>query len=182
MYVGESERGVRDVFKKARQAAPCILFLDEIDALVPRRGSGGDSHVTERVVSQFLSELDGIEETRGVFVLGSTNRADLVDPALLRSGRIESVTEVPLPDAQGLRAIYGVHARGKPLAPEVDLDALSRASLGMSGADVEAVCRRAAYRAIARVVEGRTPETESAIPLVVTAEDLEAARQETMRR
>ena len=99
MYVGESERGVREVFRKAQQAAPCIIFFDEIDALVPSRGGGAtDSHVGERVLSQFLTELDGIEELKGVLVLGATNRPDMLDPALLRPGRFDAVVEIPLPD------------------------------------------------------------------------------------
>ena len=106
-YVGESERGVREVFRKARQAAPCIVFFDEIDALIPTRAAGGsDSHVAERVLAQFLAELDGIEELKGVLILGATNRPDMIDPAVLRPGRFDAVIDIPLPDEQGRREIF----------------------------------------------------------------------------
>ena len=148
-YVGESERGVREVFKKARQASPCIIFFDEIDALAPRRGAGtSDSHVSERVVSQFLSEMDGIEELKGIIVLAATNRLDIVDPALLRAGRFDRLLELSLPDEKDRLAILEVHARGKPLAGEVDLSGLARDSEGFSGADLEGLCREAGLAAI----------------------------------
>lgn len=153
-FVGESERGVREVFRKARQAAPCILFLDEIDALIPRRGAGGsDGGASERVVGQFLTEVDGIEELQGVFLLAATNRPDRVDPAALRAGRLERHLEIGLPDEPALRSIYGVHTRGRPLADDVDLDALARASGGRSGADVAGICNRATYLAIREAIE-----------------------------
>lgn len=115
-YVGESEQGVRDVFRKARQASPCIMFFDEIDALVPARGgSSGDSHVAERVLSQFLAEMDGIEELKGVLVLGATNRLDILDPAILRAGRFDEIFEIPMPTEQDRIEIFGVHLRNKPL-------------------------------------------------------------------
>jgi len=153
MYVGESERGVREVFKKARQAAPCILFFDEIESLVPRRGSGGmDSHVTERVVSQFLAETDGIEELHGVLLLGATNRPDIIDPAILRPGRFDPTIELPLPDRAALREIYAVHTRSRPLGKDVNLDRLAEESNGLTGAQVEGVCRRAAYQVIRRAI------------------------------
>ncbi len=154
MYVGESERAVREVFHKARQAAPCIVFFDEIDALVPKRGgAAGDTHVTERVISQFLTEMDGIEELKGVLVLGATNRADLLDPALLRAGRLETVVEIPPPKEEDRAQIFAVHLRGKPLAEGVDLASLAAGSEGLTGADIAAVCASAALSAIRRVVE-----------------------------
>ena len=105
------------MFKKAKQAAPCIVFFDEIDALVPSRGGGtSDAHVAERVLSQFLTELDGVEELRGVLVLGATNRADMLDPAILRPGRFDEIIEIPLPDEESRRSIFDVHLRHKPLA------------------------------------------------------------------
>ncbi|OGO05767.1 MAG: AAA family ATPase [Chloroflexi bacterium RBG_13_56_8] len=148
MWVGQSERGVREVFHKARQAAPCIIFFDEIDALVPRRGADGGNQVTERVVSQFLSELDGIEELRGVVILASTNRMDRIDPALLRPGRFDFLVELPLPDQEARLAILKVHTRNIPLADDVDLNALTIATEGFVGADLEGLCRRAALLAI----------------------------------
>jgi len=148
-YVGESERGVREVFKKAKQAAPTILFLDEIDSLVPKRGSSStDAHVTERVISQFLTEMDGIEELKGVLVLAATNRLDLVDPALLRSGRFDLLFELPKPDAKARLDIFRIHSKNKPLEKDVDLRDLAKRSEGKSGADVEFICRRAAILAI----------------------------------
>jgi len=154
-WVGEAERGIREVFKKAKQAAPCIIFLDEIDALAPTRGSrGGDSGVTERVISQLLTELDGIEELRGVVVLAATNRLDLVDPALLRPGRFDSLIEIPLPDEAARLEIFKVHTRGKPLAEDIDLPSLAKATEGLAGAEIEALCRKATMLAIRAYLEG----------------------------
>ncbi|MBI3967092.1 MAG: ATP-dependent zinc metalloprotease FtsH, partial [Chloroflexi bacterium] len=147
MWVGESERAVREVFKKARQAAPCIIFLDELDALAPRRGAGGGSQVTERVVSQLLTELDGIEELKGVVVLGATNRLELVDPALLRPGRFDRQVMLDQPDVAGREAILSVHARGKPFDTTVDLRAVARQTPGFSGADLANVINEAAIQA-----------------------------------
>ncbi len=153
MWVGESERGVREVFHKARQAAPCIVFFDEIEALAPLRGSGGDTQVTERVVSQLLTELDGIEELKGVVVLAATNRLDRVDPALLRPGRFDFLVELPLPDRQARLEILHVHTRGMPLADDVNLEALAAVTEGQTGADLEGLCHRAALLAIREYLE-----------------------------
>ncbi|RDI70622.1 CDC48 family AAA ATPase [Halopelagius longus] len=151
-YVGESEKSVREVFERARQAAPAIIFFDEIDAIATNRDSmGGDSGVTERVVSQLLTELDRLADNPNLVVLAATNRKDALDPALLRPGRLESHVEVPAPDAEARRAILGVHTREKPVAEEVDLDELAGRMEGYSGADVAAVCREAAMRAIEEV-------------------------------
>jgi len=162
-YVGESERGVREVFRKAKQAAPSILFFDEIDALVPTRGlATADSHVTERVISQFLTELDGVEELGDVLVLGATNRLDMLDLALLRPGRFDLVLEIPLPDEEGRKAIFGVGLRGKPVAADVHVDELAASTENFTGADIQAVCKRAALEAIREAVGpsgscGRSP-------------------------
>ncbi len=152
MWAGESERAVREVFRKARQAAPAIIFFDEIDALAPERGGGASSQVSERVVAQLLTELDGIEELKGVFVLAATNRLDRVDTALLRPGRFDSLIELKAPDKAGRLAILTVHARRMPLGPDVDLKAIAAEGEGLSGADLEAVCREAAYGAIREAV------------------------------
>ena len=153
-YIGESERAVRDIFRKARQAAPCIIFLDEIDAIAPHRGAGeSDSRVTERVVSQLLTELDGIEELKGVLVLGATNRVDILDPALLRAGRFDATIEIPLPDLEGRLKVFQVHTKNRPLAKGVKLDELARQTEGYSGADIELLCRRATMTAIRNLVE-----------------------------
>ena len=155
-YVGESERGVRDMFRKAKQAAPCIIFFDEIDALVPARNAGGsDAHVAERVLSQFLTELDGVEELKGVLVLGATNRPDMLDPAILRPGRFDEIIDIPLPDEESRRLIFEVHLRNKPLAPGISAGALAAGTEGFSGADIQGVCTKAALRAVRRAVAGR---------------------------
>jgi len=174
-WVGESEKGVREIFKKARQASPCIVFLDEIDALAPARGGhGSDSHVSERVVSQLLTELDGIEELRGVMVLAATNRPDIVDPALLRPGRFDLQMTLPPPDAAGRAAILAVHTRGKPLAADVDLPALVNRTAGQVGADIEGICRRAAIAAIRDFLAAH-PDGGNATELVITMRHFEDA-------
>jgi len=177
-WVGESERGVREVFRKALQAAPCIIFFDEIDALVPQRGGGGDSQVSERVVSQFLSELDGIEELKGVVVLGATNRLDRVDPALQRPGRFEFLVELPVPDEETRLAILAVHTRDMPLADDVELAALAAQTEGSTGADVEGLCQRAGLLAIREFLGETTEvdtEVDSAPPLTVNREHFQRA-------
>jgi transitional endoplasmic reticulum ATPase len=152
-YIGESERGVREVFRKAKQASPCILFFDEFDSLVPERGLGGDSQVTERVISQFLTELDGLEELKGVLVLASTNRKDLIDSAILRPGRFDFMLEFPLPDEKARQKIFMVHTRGKPLAGDVDLTPLVQGTKGLAGSDIEAICREASILAIRKFIQ-----------------------------
>jgi len=153
-YVGESERAIREVFKKAKQASPTILFFDEIDAIVPKRSSAStDSHVTERVISQFLTELDGIEELKGVLVLAATNRLDLVDPALLRSGRFDLMLELPKPDQKAREEIFKIHTKNKPLAKDVDLKRLAMETEGKTGADIEFICRKASMLAIREFIE-----------------------------
>lgn len=154
-WVGESEKGVREVFRKARQAAPCIIFFDEVDALVPRRGGNDSSHVTESVVSQILTEIDGLEELHDVLVIGATNRLDMVDPALLRPGRFDRIIEVPIPDADGRKHIFEIHTRKKPLASDVDISKLVELTDGFTGAEIAAVCSRAAIAALKRHVEGQ---------------------------
>ncbi len=151
-WVGESEKHVREMFRKARQVAPCILFFDEIDALAPRRGGIGDSHVTERVVSQLLTELDGLEELKDVVVIAATNRPDMVDPALLRPGRIERHIYIPPPDKLARLEIFRIHTRGMPLAEDVNLEEIAEKTEGYSGADIEAVCREAGLAAIREAI------------------------------
>ena len=156
-YVGESEKGVREIFKKARQASPCIIFFDEIDALVPTRtAAGGDSHVGERVLSQFLAEFDGIDELKGVLVLGATNRVDMLDAAVLRPGRFDEIIEISLPDEDDRKEVFQVHLRGKPFDIKDRLDELASQSQGFSGAEIAAACNRAALMAI----RGKVAEME----------------------
>ena len=152
-WVGESEKGVREVFKKAKQASPCIIFFDEIDSVVPRRGSEAASHVVDRVISQFLTELDGIEELKGIVVLAATNRLDIIDTALLRAGRFDFLLELPIPDEETRLEIFKVHTRGKPLSPDVDLKALAGATEDLVGADIESICRKASMLAIREFIE-----------------------------
>jgi transitional endoplasmic reticulum ATPase len=160
-WVGESERGVREVFRKAKMAAPTVVFFDEIDALVPRRGSGfGDSHVTERVISQLLTELDGLEKLENVVVIGATNRPDLVDPALLRPGRFDRLIHVPAPEKRARLEILKIHTRNMPLAKDVDLKQLAEKTEGYSGADLEALCREAAMGVLRRDIKGKEVKAE----------------------
>ena len=147
-WVGESEKAVRETFRKARQAAPCVIFFDEIDAIAPARGSLGDTHVTERVISQLLTELDGLEELRDVTVIAATNRPDIIDPALLRPGRFDRLIYIPPPDKEARKEIFKIHTRKKPLAKNVDLDELAEKTEGYTGADIAAVCNEAVMAAI----------------------------------
>ncbi|WP_367026546.1 CDC48 family AAA ATPase [Methylococcus sp. ANG] len=175
-FVGESERAVREIFHKAKQAAPCIIFFDEIDALLPARGMGGtDAHVTERVLSQFLVEFDGVEELKGVLVLGATNRPDILDPAVVRPGRFDEIIEIPVAGDADRAAIFSVHLKDKPLAEGVDVVSLAAKCAGFSGARVAAVCQHAALRAVRRAVRSRQLEAEMPIEVKIEAADLEAA-------
>ena len=142
-WVGESERGIREVFRRARQASPCVIFFDEVDALAPTRGMGGDSMVTERVVSQLLTELDGVQSLNGVVVLAATNRIDIVDPALLRAGRFDKLIQIPLPDKPARREILKIHTKGVPIAKDVDLDRVTEMTEGFSGADMASLTNTA---------------------------------------
>ncbi len=153
-YIGESERGVRELFKIAKQAAPTILFLDEIDSIVPKRGSDSSgTNVTERVISQFLNEMDGIEELKGVVVLAATNRIDLIDPALLRSGRFDLMFELPSPDEKTREKIFEIHTRNKPMDKKIDLKKLAKETKNMVGSDIEFICRKVSILAIREFIE-----------------------------
>ncbi|MGV0850597.1 AAA family ATPase [Mycolicibacterium phlei] len=169
-WVGSSEKAVRELFRRARDSAPSLVFLDEIDALAPRRGQSFDSGVTDRVVAALLTELDGIDPLRDVVVLGATNRPDLIDPALLRPGRLEKLVFVEPPDAGARRDILRTAGKSIPLAPDVDLDALAADLKGYSAADCVALLREAALTAMRRSIDAAD----------VTAADVAAAR-ETVR-
>ncbi len=148
-WVGESEKAIREIFRKARQAAPTVVFFDEIDSIAPRRGSDiGGSGVTEKVVNQLLTELDGLEEPKDVVIIAATNRPDILDPALLRPGRLDRIVLVPVPDKKARLDIFKVHAKNMPLAEDVDLEKLAEKTEGYTGADIEAVCREAAMIAL----------------------------------
>jgi transitional endoplasmic reticulum ATPase len=152
-WVGASEKAVRELFRRARDSAPSLVFLDEIDALAPRRGQSFDSGVTDRVVAALLTELDGIEPLRDVVVLGATNRPDLIDPALLRPGRLEKLVFVEPPDAQARREILRTAGKSIPLSKDVDLDALAGDLAGYSAADCVALLREAALTAMRRSID-----------------------------
>jgi len=153
-YIGESEKGVRELFRMAKQASPCILFLDEIDSLTPQRSNDSSgSGVIERVISQFLTEMDGIEDLKGVIVLAATNRIDLIDPALLRSGRFDLIFELPNPDLITREKIFGIHTRNKPLDKNVSLNKLALKTNTLTGSDIEFICRKAAMLAIRELID-----------------------------
>ena len=169
-WVGESEKGVREIFRKARQAAPCIIFLDEVDALVPRRGSGGsESHVTENVVSQILTEIDGLEELHNVLIIGATNRLDIVDEALLRPGRFDRIIKVPNPDEKGRQHIFEIHTKKKPLGSDVKISEIVKLTDDFSGAEIAAVTNRAAIAALKRYVSGKSKNVRE---IKITQQDL----------
>jgi len=152
-WIGEAEQGVREIFRKARQSAPSIIFLDEVEALAPiRSASRGDSGVIDRVLSQLLTEIDGIEELKGVTILAATNRLDMIDPALLRSGRLEVHLELPVPDAQARKAILAIHLGKKPVSSDFSTDWLVTETEGLVGADLESIVRGAALRAVSEFV------------------------------
>ena len=168
-WVGESEKGIREIFRKARQVAPCIIFLDEVDALVPRRGSGDSSHVTENVVSQILTEIDGLEELHNVLIIGATNRLDIVDEALLRPGRFDRIIKVPNPDAKARLHIFEIHTKRKPLASDVNIAKLVELTDNFSGAEIAAVANRAAIMALKMYVNGKSQNVKD---IKITQQDL----------
>ena len=170
-YVGESEKAVRETFRKARQASPCVVFMDEIDSIVPVRGTGGDNNVTERVVSQMLTELDGLEPMNNVVVIAATNRPDMIDPALLRPGRFDKSIYVGPPDKESRRSIFGIHTRGKPMDDAVDLDALAEKTEGCTGADIAAICNEAVMTAVRRLVAGGKVPTDDEIGKCKVSQD-----------
>jgi transitional endoplasmic reticulum ATPase len=146
-WVGESEKAVREIFKKAKQASPSIVFLDELDALAPQRGYSSDSHATERIVNQLLTSIDGLESMEGVIIIGATNRPDIIDPGLLRAGRFDRHVLVPAPDYDARLAIFKVHTRDMPL-DKISLKELAKRTEGYTGADIEGICREAAITAL----------------------------------
>lgn len=201
-WVGESEKGIREVFRKARQAAPCLVFFDELDSVAPHRsgGEGGDSHVTERIVSQLLTEMDGLEDLKGVVVIGATNRPDIVDEALLRPGRFDRLLEIPLPDNEARKEILKIHTSKKPLDKTVSLDKLVELTKGYSGADIAALVNAAAMSAIKEYVAvNREEHTKSLsnreqskdsqhqaqsgkVPLVISFKNFETALKKIKRK
>ncbi|MFC1787421.1 ATP-binding protein, partial [Halobacteriota archaeon] len=177
-WVGESEKAVREIFRKARQAAPTIIFLDEMDSIAPTRGGSSDSHVTERVVSQILTELDGLEELKEVVVLAATNRPDMIDQALLRPGRLDRLIYIEPPNEAAREKIFSIHLEGKPIVDDVDPKELAKNTSGYVGADIEVICREAVMLALREFMEsGVEPEhlKESAENIVIKKEHFDAA-------
>lgn len=165
-WVGESERGIREIFRRARQASPCVVFFDEVDSIAPIRGAGAETAVTERVVSQLLTELDGMENMHGVIVLAATNRADMIDPALLRPGRFDKIIQIPMPDKDSRRQILEITAKSIPAVADkneldyVNLDKIAEMTDGMSGADVAAIANTAVSIVIHEYLDKRPTKEE----------------------
>jgi transitional endoplasmic reticulum ATPase len=147
-WLGESEKAIREIFRKAKQAAPCIVFFDEIDAIAPIRGSSSSSQAVERVVSQLLTEMDGLEKLHNIVVIAATNRPDIIDPALLRPGRFDRLIYIGAPDLDTRKKIFIIHTNQERLTPEVDLDNLAERTENYTGADIAAVCNEARMLAI----------------------------------
>ncbi|BDQ31853.1 MAG: CDC48 family AAA ATPase [Nitrosopumilus sp.] len=165
-WVGESERGIREIFKRARQSAPCVIFFDEIDSIAPIRGAGGETAVTERVVSQLLTELDGMENMHGVIVLAATNRADMIDPALLRPGRFDKIIQIPLPDKESRKSILKINAAKIPVIDDasdpqhVDIEKIADLTDGLSGADTASIANTAVSLVIHEFLDSHPDEKD----------------------
>jgi transitional endoplasmic reticulum ATPase len=177
-YVGESERAVRETFRKAKQAAPTVIFFDEIDSITPQRSTVSDTHVSERVVSQILTELDGVEELKDVVIVAATNRPDMVDPALLRPGRFDRLIYIKPPAKEGREKIFEIHLKGKPLAEGINLSELAELTEGYVGADIEGICREAAMLALREIISpgiGRKDLQEKVAGIKLTKKHFEKA-------
>jgi transitional endoplasmic reticulum ATPase len=155
MWVGKSEEGVRKIFERARQVAPCVIFFDEIDSLAGRRGSESGTKVTERVLNQLLSEMDGLEDLKDILVIAATNRPDMLDPAVLRPGRFDKILLVNAPEEKGRLNILKVHTKNMPLAKDVSLTDLAKKTEGFTGADIEGLVREAALLALRESMESK---------------------------
>jgi len=179
-WVGESEKGIREVFRKARQASPCVIFFDELDSVASRRSStaASDSHVGDRIVSQLLTEIDGLQDLKGVVVIGATNRPDIVDEALLRPGRFDRLLEIPLPDNDSIKEILNIHMARKPIDKTVDLDKLVALVKGFSGADIAALVNAAAMSAIKEhITTNRSEQIRDKKQLLYTDENQTSAQK-----
>ena len=175
-WVGESEKAVRETFRKARQASPCVIFMDEIDSIAPQRGTGSDSNVTERVISQMLTELDGLESLNDVVVIAATNRPDIMDPALLRPGRFDKSIFIGPPDRESRIQIFKIHTKEKPLAEDVSIESLADKTEGCTGADISAICNEAVMTAVRRLVKpGKVPEDDEIVKCKVEMADFLSA-------
>jgi len=195
-WVGESEKGVREIFRKARQSSPCVVFFDELDSVAPRRAGGeaDGSRVAERIVSQLLTEMDGLEDLKGVVVIGATNRPDIVDEALLRPGRFDRLLEIPIPNDDAKKEILKIHTAKKPIDKTVDLDKLVELTKGCSGADIASLVNAAAMSAIKEyVTSNRTEHSKVAqsvesgresesIPLHISSRHFDAALKKIKKK
>ncbi|MFX1308255.1 MAG: AAA family ATPase, partial [Promethearchaeota archaeon] len=161
-WVGESEKAVRETFRKARAASPCIIFFDEIDAIAGMRGRFASSQVTEQVVSQLLTEMDGLIGLKDVILLAATNRPDMLDPALLRSGRFGRHIEIPMPDKDARIEIFKIHLKNKPLAKDVNIEQMAQDLEGYTGADIQAICEEATLLTIRKAVANKNIDTQNA--------------------
>ncbi len=174
-WVGESEKAVRETFRKARQAAPCVIFMDEIDSITSERGTGSDSNVTERVISQMLTEMDGLNSLHDVVVIAATNRPDIIDPALLRPGRFDKSIYIGTPDEESRVKIFEIHTKSKPLDEDVDLKELAAKTEGYTGADISAVCNEAVMISVRELVSKGMPTDEELAACKVKMKDFLAA-------
>jgi len=173
MWFGESEANIRDIFDKARQAAPCVLFFDELDSIASSRGgsSGDAGGAGDRVVNQLLTEMDGMEQKKSVFIIGATNRPDIIDPALMRPGRLDQLMYIPLPDYESRLSILRAVLRKSPVAPDVDLTYLAKKTEGFSGADLTEICQRSTQMAIRESIEKDAEKVERGEDAMDTTED-----------
>ncbi len=183
-WVGESEKAVRETFRKARSASPCIIFFDEIDAIAGMRGRGSGSQVNEQVVSQLLTEMDGLEDLRGVILLAATNRPDMLDPALLRAGRFGRHIEIPAPDEKAREQIFKIHLKDKPLANDISIQDMVKKLEGYTGADIYALCEEATLLTIRRAISDISIDThdkESVSKINIGKEEFDLAIEKTLK-
>jgi len=175
-WVGESEKAVRETFRKAKQAAPAIIFMDEVDSIAPMRGTGADSKVTERVISQLLTEMDGLERLHNIIVIAATNRPDMLDHALLRPGRFDRLVHIGYPDFEARKSIFFIHTKGKPMATDVSTEEMARNTEYYSGADIAAVCQEAVMNSIRRYIQnGQKEDSKELDAQVITKADFQKA-------
>ncbi len=179
-WLGESEKALHNLFKKAKQSAPCILFFDEIDALGVGRGMVSENGAVERIASQFFNELDNLSDLAQVIVLGATNREDLLDPALMRAGRLDTILKFRIPNEEDRLEIFQVHTKERPLAKDVDLKSLARNTEGMAGSQIASICRNAAMIAISEIIH--QPEKRSSERLLIDARHFQTAFRQAQEK
>ncbi len=183
-WVGESEKAVRETFRKARSASPCIVFFDEIDAIAGLRGRSAGSHVTESVISQLLTEMDGLEGLKDVILLAATNRVDMLDPAMLRSGRFGRHIEIPMPDKKARKEIFKIHLKNKPLAKDVDIDKMAQSMENYTGADIQGICEEATLLTIRRALADPTinsQDSESVKKVKISKKEFDDAMEKVLK-